>query len=162
MTTNSEPLGCTHKVALGKECEICAARERAVQIAKEPNPQVFPDLGPGWTPPNPAIEQIFRKHVEIIDPISRSALLKVLRRKRNEYFNEHFVQDPETGTWEASWSKEEALEEMDEHIEFIDNFPAANIDDIPTGELFKLLLSRINFDGMDENTFTIGELRRAI
>lgn len=38
----------------------------------------------------------------------------------------------------------------------------AAVDDITTNQLFNLLLSRIDFDGMDENTFTIGELRRAI
>lgn len=99
--------------------------------------------------------------VEIIDPISRAALLRVLRRKRDSYFNEHFAQDPDTGTWEASAAKEEALEEMDEHIDFIDNFPAAAVDDIPTGDLFNLLLSRINFDGMDPRTFSLAELYRA-
>jgi hypothetical protein len=31
-----------------------------------------------------------------------------------------------------------------------------------TREILDALLSRINFDGMDPNTFTIGELRRAI
>lgn len=35
-------------------------------------------------------------------------------------------------------------------------------DGVTTRQLLDLLLSRIDFDGMDENTFTIGELRRAI
>jgi hypothetical protein len=35
---NDEPLGCTHKVDPGAECEICSSRERATQLAKEPNP----------------------------------------------------------------------------------------------------------------------------
>lgn len=34
--------------------------------------------------------------------------------------------------------------------------------DVTTRQLLDLLLTRIDFDGMDENTFTIGELRRAI
>lgn len=34
--------------------------------------------------------------------------------------------------------------------------------DVTTRQLLDLLLSRIDFDGMDENTFTVSELRRAI
>lgn len=36
------------------------------------------------------------------------------------------------------------------------------VDDITTRQLLDLLLSRINFDGMDPNSFSIAELGRAI
>jgi hypothetical protein len=36
------------------------------------------------------------------------------------------------------------------------------VDDITTGQLFNLLLSRINFDGMDPRTFSLAELLGAI
>ena len=36
------------------------------------------------------------------------------------------------------------------------------VDDITTGQLFNLLLSRINFDGMDPRTFSLAELHGAI
>lgn len=58
------------------------------------------------------------------DLISRSALLDTLRKERDDYFREHFAQDPATGTWEAGNAKEEWLEELDERIEFFENFPA--------------------------------------
>ncbi len=34
--------------------------------------------------------------------------------------------------------------------------------EVSTGELFNVLVSRIDFDGMDPRTFTLGELERAI
>ena len=58
------------------------------------------------------------------DLISRSALLAQLQKERDAYFNENFVQDPETGTWEASNSREEYLAELDDRIDFIGSFPA--------------------------------------
>ena len=57
------------------------------------------------------------------DLISRSQILALLRRDRDAYFREHFAQDPATGTFEAGNVYEEALSEMDEHLEFIKNFP---------------------------------------
>jgi hypothetical protein len=33
---------------------------------------------------------------------------------------------------------------------------------MPTATIFSLLLSRIDWDGMDPDSFTIGELRRAV
>jgi hypothetical protein len=58
------------------------------------------------------------------DLISRAALLSALRKKRDEYFADHFQQDPDTGTWEASNAKEEHLCDLEEHIEAIEQFPA--------------------------------------
>jgi hypothetical protein len=58
------------------------------------------------------------------DLISRAALLNHLRKERDDYFREHFAQDPATGTYEASNAKEEYLAELDERIEFIENFAA--------------------------------------
>lgn len=57
--------------------------------------------------------------------IDRSALLDHLRKERDNYFREHFAQDPATGTWEASNAKEEYLCDLDERIEFIEKFPGA-------------------------------------
>jgi hypothetical protein len=57
------------------------------------------------------------------DLISRFALLAHLRKERDDYFREHFFQDPATGTWEASNAKEEWLEELDERIAFFESFP---------------------------------------
>lgn len=58
------------------------------------------------------------------DLISRYALLRHLHKERDSYFREHFFQDPATGTYEASNAKEEYLEELDQRIEFIQQFPA--------------------------------------
>lgn len=58
------------------------------------------------------------------DLISRTALLATLRKERDDYFREHFFQDPATGTFEAAPAKEEYVEELDERIEFIESFPA--------------------------------------
>jgi hypothetical protein len=57
------------------------------------------------------------------DLISRSELLAYLRKERENYFREHFAQDPATGTYEASNAKEEYLEYLDERIDLIDNWP---------------------------------------
>lgn len=57
------------------------------------------------------------------DLISRSAFLAHLCGERDKYFREHFVQDPDTGAFEASRIKEECLEEMDQMIEFVEKFP---------------------------------------
>lgn len=57
------------------------------------------------------------------DLISRAELLKYLRKERDDYFREHFAQDPATGTYEASDAKEEYLEYLDERIDMIDNWP---------------------------------------
>ena len=65
-----------------------------------------------------------KRNEAMSDLISRDALLITLRKERDDYFREHFFQDPATGTYEASNAMEEALEEMDERIEFIENFPA--------------------------------------
>lgn len=58
------------------------------------------------------------------DFISRAALLKHLCDERHEYFREHFVQDPATGTYEANSAKEEWLSEIDDRIALVDSFPA--------------------------------------
>ncbi|MBO4228037.1 hypothetical protein [Bradyrhizobium neotropicale] len=58
------------------------------------------------------------------DLISRSSLLAALRKERDDYFREHFFQDPATGTHEASDAKEEYLSYLDERVEFIESFPA--------------------------------------
>lgn len=58
------------------------------------------------------------------DLISRAALLKHLQKEREDYFREHFAQDPATGTWEARTPYEEELEQMDARIDFIEDFPA--------------------------------------
>lgn len=55
--------------------------------------------------------------------ISKTALLTHLRKERDEYMRAHFGQDPATGTWEASDPKVEYLGELDERIEFIEQFP---------------------------------------
>lgn len=39
---------------------------------------------------------------------------------------------------------------------------AKDLADISTGQLFNVLLSRINFDGMDPRTFSLAELKNAI
>ncbi len=71
-----------------------------------------------------AVVQRFEKEKAMSDLISRDALLAALRKERDDYFNEHFHQDPSTGTWEASNAKEEWLESLDERIEQIEQFPA--------------------------------------
>lgn len=58
------------------------------------------------------------------DLISRFELLTYLRKEREDYFREHFFQDPATGTYEASNAKEEYLSELDDHIAFVEAFPA--------------------------------------
>jgi hypothetical protein len=58
----------------------------------------------------------------VTDLISKAALLSYLRKERDDYFREHFAQDPSTGSYEASNAKEEWLSEMDERIEFMENF----------------------------------------
>lgn len=57
--------------------------------------------------------------------ISKTALLAYLRKEREEYFRAHFNQDPATGTWEARTPQEEYLSELEERIDFIEQFPAA-------------------------------------
>lgn len=57
--------------------------------------------------------------------ISKTALLKHLRKERDDYMRAHFGQDPATGTWEASDPKVEILGELEERIDFIEQFPAA-------------------------------------
>jgi hypothetical protein len=57
------------------------------------------------------------------DLISRSELLSYLRKEREDYFREHFFQDPATGAYEASESKEDYLEYLDERIDMIENWP---------------------------------------
>lgn len=57
------------------------------------------------------------------DLISRTELLTYLRKEREDYFREHFFQDPATGTYEASEAKEDYLEYLDERIDMIDNWP---------------------------------------
>ena len=57
--------------------------------------------------------------------ISKTALLNHLRKERDEYFRAHFAQDPATGTYEASDPKVEFLSELEERIDFIEQFPAA-------------------------------------
>lgn len=58
------------------------------------------------------------------DLISRAALLAALRKERDDYFREHFAQDPATGAYEASNAKEEYLSDLDDRIEAIERFPA--------------------------------------
>lgn len=57
--------------------------------------------------------------------ISKTALLNHLRKERDEYFRAYFVQDPATGTYEASDPKVEYLSDLEERIDFIERFPAA-------------------------------------
>jgi hypothetical protein len=61
-----------------------------------------------------------------LDLISRKELLVYLRKERDDYFKEHFFQDPETGAHEASNAKEEYLEYLDERIDLIENWPSSN------------------------------------
>lgn len=65
------------------------------------------------------------------DLISRKALLDHLRKERDEYFRVHFAQDPATGTFEASDPKVEYLSDLEERIDFIEQFPAVE----PIGKL---------------------------
>lgn len=58
------------------------------------------------------------------DFISRAALINHLRKERDDYFREHFAQDPATGTYEANSAKEEWLSEIDDRIALVDSFPA--------------------------------------
>jgi hypothetical protein len=59
------------------------------------------------------------------DLIDRAALLKKLRKERDEYMGDHFMMDPQTGIYEAALAKEEYLSYLDENIEMIENLPAA-------------------------------------
>lgn len=142
----NEPLGCTHKVDPGKECEICAARAHAVQIAKEPNPalQRRPTVTV-FVPDGYANAAEFLKDCQFerpIDPlIYPGARTEIAISLWHKFANaSHIEWEDETHKVEYLWA----------------------VDGISTRQLFNLLLSRIDFDGMDENTFTIGELRRAI
>lgn len=58
------------------------------------------------------------------DLIDRAALLRLLRDDRDDYVNEHFVMDPETGIHEAGEAQEEYLGYLDERIELIETFAA--------------------------------------
>lgn len=49
-------------------------------------------------------------------------LVKALKDKRDRYMIENFVVDPETGASESSRIKEEYVAELDETIEFVENF----------------------------------------
>ena len=55
--------------------------------------------------------------------ISKTALLAHLRKERDDYFRAHFNQDPATGTFEASDPKVEYLSDLEERIDFIEQFP---------------------------------------
>ena len=63
--------------------------------------------------------------------ISKTELLNHLRKERDEYFRVHFSQDPATGTWEARSPEEEYLHDLEERIDFIEQFPAV----MPVGKL---------------------------
>jgi hypothetical protein len=63
--------------------------------------------------------------------ISKTALLAHFRKERDDYFRAHFKQDPATGTWEAPTPEEECWGEMEERIDFIEQFPAVE----PIGKL---------------------------
>jgi hypothetical protein len=63
--------------------------------------------------------------------ISKTELLAHFRKEREEYFRAHFNQDPATGTWDAGTPQEEYLSELEERIDFIEQFPAI----MPVGKL---------------------------
>jgi hypothetical protein len=55
--------------------------------------------------------------------ISKTALLAHLRKERDEYLRVHFKQDPATGCWESNTPQEEYLGDLEERIDFIEQFP---------------------------------------
>lgn len=63
--------------------------------------------------------------------ISKTALLTHLRKERDEYLRVHFKQDPATGCWEGNTPQEEYLGDLEEKIEFIEQFPPVE----PIGKL---------------------------
>jgi hypothetical protein len=63
--------------------------------------------------------------------ISQTALLTHFRKRRDDYVRENFARDPSTGTWEAPTAKEEYLCELEELIDFIEQFPCLE----PVGKL---------------------------
>lgn len=63
--------------------------------------------------------------------ISKTALLTHLRKERDEYLRVHFKQDPATGCWEGNTPEEEYLGDLEERIDFIEQFPAVE----PIGKL---------------------------
>lgn len=67
----------------------------------------------------------------VAELISKTALLAHFRKEREDYFNAHFKQDPATGTWEAGTPEEEYLSDLEERIDFIEQFPAV----MPVGKL---------------------------
>lgn len=67
----------------------------------------------------------------VAELISKTKLLAHFRKEREEYFRAHFNQDPATGTWEAGTPQEEYLSELEERIDFIEQFPAV----MPVGKL---------------------------
>lgn len=67
----------------------------------------------------------------VAELISKTELLAHFRNEREEYFRAHFNQDPATGTWEAGTPQEEYLSELEERIDFIEQFPAV----MPVGKL---------------------------
>ena len=141
-----EPHGCTHEVDPGTECGLCATRERTVHIAKEPNPALqrrptvtifVPD---GYANASEFLQDCkFERPIDpLIYPGVRTEIAIGLWHK---FAPVHHIE------WYGESHKAEYL---------------SAVDDITTRQLFQLLLSRIDFDGMNESTFTIGELRRAI
>jgi hypothetical protein len=75
--------------------------------------------------------QIPDRRTTMDELISKTALLKHLRKERDDYMRAHFGQDPATGTWEASDPKVEFLGELEERIDFIEQFPPVE----PIGKL---------------------------
>lgn len=63
--------------------------------------------------------------------ISKTALLTHLRKERDEYLRVHFKQDPATGCWEGNTPEEEYLGDLEERIDFIEQFPPVE----PIGKL---------------------------
>jgi hypothetical protein len=63
--------------------------------------------------------------------ISKTALLAHFRKERDEYLRVHFKQDPATGCWEGNTPEEEYLGDLEERIDFIEQFPAVE----PIGKL---------------------------
>lgn len=63
--------------------------------------------------------------------ISKTALLTHLRKERDEYLRVHFKQDPATGCWEGNTPEEEYLGDLEDRIDFIEQFPPVE----PIGKL---------------------------
>ncbi len=63
--------------------------------------------------------------------ISKTALLTHLRKERDEYLRVHFKRDPATGCWEGNTPQEEYLGDLEERIDFIEQFPPVE----PIGKL---------------------------